>query len=149
MLIYRQSLTFSLWPKPFLAISMQIWTKFLTTFHGLYAVPIQIQINSITYFHWKIVALAGIWTRDNPSTKPICYQLSYPGLDWLCKLHLVWNIQTKSKDFSFTLLAKLIILETGYMNAFDNKFSNMSPPWTLWKNTNVFHNLNQNKGLTL
>ena len=29
----------------------------------------------------KILALAGIWTRDFPGTKPICYQLSYPGLD--------------------------------------------------------------------
>ena len=37
--------------------------------------------NPVTYFHWKILALAGIWTRDLPGTKPICYQLSYPGLD--------------------------------------------------------------------
>ena len=37
--------------------------------------------NPITYFHWKILTLAGIWTRDLPGTKPICYQLSYPGLD--------------------------------------------------------------------
>ena len=35
----------------------------------------------ITYFHWKILALAGIWTWDLTGTKPICYQLSYPGLD--------------------------------------------------------------------
>ena len=35
----------------------------------------------VTYFHWKIFALARIWTQDLPSTKPICYQLSYPGLD--------------------------------------------------------------------
>ena len=31
--------------------------------------------------NWKTLALAGIWTRDLPGTKPICYQLSYPGLD--------------------------------------------------------------------
>ena len=37
--------------------------------------------NSVTYFHWKMLALSGIWTGDVPSTKPICYQLSYPGLD--------------------------------------------------------------------
>ena len=36
---------------------------------------------SITYFHWKILSLAGIWTPDLLSTKPMRYQLSYPGLD--------------------------------------------------------------------
>ena len=35
----------------------------------------------ITNFHWKIISLARIWTPDLPSTKPICDQLSYPGLD--------------------------------------------------------------------
>ena len=34
-----------------------------------------------TYFHWKILSLAGIWTQNLPGIKPICYQLSYPGLD--------------------------------------------------------------------
>ena len=42
---------------------------------------------SITYFHWKILVLARIWTQDLPSTKPICYQLSYPGLDWVHMSH--------------------------------------------------------------
>ena len=37
--------------------------------------------NPVTYFHWKILALAEFWTRDLPGTKPICYQLSYSGLD--------------------------------------------------------------------
>ena len=37
---------------------------------------------SITYFHWKIIFLAGIWTLDLPSSKPMHYQLSYPGLDF-------------------------------------------------------------------
>ena len=36
---------------------------------------------SITYFHWKILTFAGIWTSDIPSTKPMRYQSSYPGLD--------------------------------------------------------------------
>ena len=40
---------------------------------------------SIIYFQWKI---AGIWTRDILGTKPICYQLSYPGLDWYLKTKL-------------------------------------------------------------
>ena len=47
---------------------------------------------SVTYFHWKILALA-IWTRDLPGTKPIWYQLSYPGLDHYTKikaLNLPW-----------------------------------------------------------
>ena len=38
-------------------------------------------LNPVTYFHWKIITLARIWTLDLPGTKPICYQLSYPGLD--------------------------------------------------------------------
>ena len=46
-----------------------------------YAVAIQIAMNSIIYFHWKILAFAGIWTQDLPGTKLICYQLSYSGLD--------------------------------------------------------------------
>ena len=37
--------------------------------------------NHVVFFHWKILALAKIWIRDVPGTKPICYQLSYPGLD--------------------------------------------------------------------
>ena len=40
---------------------------------------------SVTYFHWKILALAGILTQNLPSSKPICYQLSYPGLDFFVK----------------------------------------------------------------
>ena len=42
---------------------------------------ILIQIRSFTYFHWKILALARIWTRDLTDTKPIDYQLSSPGLN--------------------------------------------------------------------
>ena len=36
---------------------------------------------SITYFHWKVISIDGIWTSDLPSTKPMRYQLNYPGLD--------------------------------------------------------------------
>ena len=39
------------------------------------------KFRSQIYFHWKIIALAWIWTWALPSTKPICSQLSYPGLD--------------------------------------------------------------------
>ena len=42
---------------------------------------IKFEFWSLTYFHWKILAFAGIWTRDFPGTKQICYQQSYPGLD--------------------------------------------------------------------
>ena len=45
--------------------------------------------NPVTYFHWKILTLAGIWTRYLTGTKPICYQLSYPGLDSIVGLTLV------------------------------------------------------------
>ena len=44
--------------------------------------------NPVTYFHWKIIALAGIWTLDLPGTKSICYQLSNPGLDWCQRICL-------------------------------------------------------------
>ena len=47
--------------------------------------------NPVTYFHWKILTLAGIWTQDLPGTKPICYQLSYPGFDWS------WENETSNK----------------------------------------------------
>ena len=44
---------------------------------------------SITYYHWKIIALAGIWTLDLPSTKLMSYQWSYPGLDHVPMLRFV------------------------------------------------------------
>ena len=50
--------------------------------------------NIVTYFHWKILALAGIRTRDLPGTKPICYKFSYPGLD---PQELFASLGTKSK----------------------------------------------------
>ena len=43
-------------------------------------------LNNPVTFHRKILALAGIWTRDLPGTKLICYQLSYPGLDNVWKI---------------------------------------------------------------
>ena len=48
-------------------------------------IRIQIQTIQLLIFTEKILTLAGIWTRDLPGTKPICYQLSYPGLDYLYK----------------------------------------------------------------
>ena len=45
---------------------------------------------SVTYFHWKILAPAGIWTRDLPGTKPICSQLSYPGLNFFSRHYYIF-----------------------------------------------------------
>ena len=50
-----------------------------STFRYIY--PYSNSKNPVTYFHLKILALAGIWTQDLTGSKPICYQLSYPGLD--------------------------------------------------------------------
>ena len=70
----------------FLQILVDLCTAFMycckSTIYRLYAVAIQIQINTISYFHRKILALAGNWIRNFPRTKPLCYQLSYPGLDF-------------------------------------------------------------------
>ena len=38
--------------------------------------------NPVTYFYWNIFAFAGIWTQELTGTKPICYQLSYPGISY-------------------------------------------------------------------
>ena len=62
-----------------------LWTLLLLRYGYLYSNS----NNSVTYFHWKILALAGIWTRDFPGTKPICYQLSYHAakmLSWRTKI---------------------------------------------------------------
>ena len=48
-------------------------------------------------FHWKILTLAGIWTRELPGTKPICYQLSCRGLD-MVGLSDFWS-HSKSGSF--------------------------------------------------
>ena len=50
--------------------------KVSTRNHG-----INVQYLYDTYYHWKILALAGIWTSDFPSTKPMRNQFSYPGLN--------------------------------------------------------------------
>ena len=47
--------------------------------------------NPVTYYHCKIFALAGIWTRDLPGTKQWSY-LQYPGLDWFTHLNSFWSI---------------------------------------------------------
>ena len=54
------------------------WSKY-TIAEYLLEIYIRIQIRTIHLL--KILALAGIRTWDLPGTKPICYQLSYPGLD--------------------------------------------------------------------
>ena len=43
---------------------------------------IRIQIRTIQL----LIFTAGIWTQDLTGTKPICYQLSYPGLDLIKKI---------------------------------------------------------------
>ena len=43
---------------------------------------------SSNLFSLKILALAGIWTRDLPGIKPICYQLSYPGLNYITRVYI-------------------------------------------------------------
>ena len=55
----------------FLNVGLPKESIFLTIFYGLY---FSHQYTNITnyiyscYFHWKILALAGIWTRDLPGT---------------------------------------------------------------------------------
>ena len=52
----------------------------------------------VVYFHWKILARAGIWTRDLPGTKRICYQLSYPGWPiWRVSINFFWCSSTTKR----------------------------------------------------
>ena len=68
--------------------SKLLWSEFWIICVGIiyqtlsfnFVLHFELLIVTFTYFHWKILALAGIWTRDLPVTKPICFQLSYPGL---------------------------------------------------------------------
>ena len=53
-----------------------------------------ININrSVTYFHWKIIALAGIWTGDLRGTNPRCYQLSHTCLDETFRLSIFLSVK--------------------------------------------------------
>ena len=66
------------------------------------------------YFHWKILSLAWIWTSDLLSTKPMRYQLSYPGLDKSYLLGIVqfafWKRTFGSLVFTFWCMLKPINL---------------------------------------
>ena len=53
-------------------------------------------IISYQVFSLKIRALARIWTRDLPGTKPICYQMSYPGLNQKKLLNWFWKLCYKT-----------------------------------------------------
>ena len=57
--------------------------------------------NPVTYFHWKIPALAGICTWDLPGTKPICYQLSYSGWIENCFKQVLFRSESFSNFYNF------------------------------------------------
>ena len=85
-----------MWRNSFFLVPSSEETSFLTTFYDLYFSHHYTHIthykscwtfcvgrysysnsnNPVTYFHWKILALAGIWTRDLPSTKPAWIRLA-------------------------------------------------------------------------
>ena len=74
------------WPPSMINISVIIthilhYKSCWTFCVGSYSYSYSNSNNPVSYFHWKIVALARIWTLYPPGTKQICYQLSYPGLD--------------------------------------------------------------------
>ena len=62
--------------------------------------------NPVNYFHWKIIALAGIWTRDLPGTKPI---------DLSCIVFFQTNMHrclasTKTFSIIFTIHGKFCLM---------------------------------------
>ena len=63
---------------------------------------------SVQLFLWEILTLAGIWTRDVPGTKPICCQLSYPGLDIENKLTEIEIEIVATKNRSEPVLLQII-----------------------------------------
>ena len=78
-------------------------SKFLLFWHNEYILHYQ-------YFHWKILALAGIWTWDLPGTKPICYQLSYPGLDkFSCSVFYLFSHSVKFLAVQFSIYSAVWI----------------------------------------
>ena len=56
----------------------------------------------ITYFHWQIISLDGIWTLHLPSIKPMHHQLSYPGFDLTQVLEKVTFVRTTAHFSLFT-----------------------------------------------
>ena len=63
------------------------------------ALSISCNFNQINEWRFFMLALAGIWTRDFPGTKPICYQLSYPGLDQIQESRKKWIMFFLKKTF--------------------------------------------------
>ena len=119
--------------------------------------------NSFTYFHWKSLALAGIWTRYLPGTKPICYQLSYLGLDLfpISILNFTWYTtasffpsliffsSAQMKSSYFYLWASL---QAGVKVVFNKLFKNSQFFWyfvvdyTFYETCLVFYKINFAKG---
>ena len=66
--------------------------------------------NPITYFHWKIIAIAGISTGDLTYTKPICYHLSYPGLDDFIQFHKNFPLNLVKKVLSYVNPHKTVLV---------------------------------------
>ena len=60
-----------IYEKKILMLALLVEYIFLTTFYGLYFI----------IFIEKFSPLTGFEPGTSPGTKPICYQLSYPGLD--------------------------------------------------------------------
>ena len=124
-------------------------TYFLTTFYDLHFSHHYTHItysnsnsnNQVTYFLWKILALARIWTRDLPGTKPICYQLSYPGLDQRCSLfvdhipHLVFlvNLITTTVNKSPVVFLQFIKIKFHFLHSWNLNYINFpSAKLTEW-----------------
>ena len=71
-------------------------------------------------FHWKILALVGIWTRELPGNKLICYQLSYHGLETLLpiiqsfslRINATYHTHSKFQTFLSARLRSRISLKT-------------------------------------
>ena len=80
--------------------------------------------NPVTYIHWKILALAWIL----PGTKPICYQLSYPGLDTL-------GIMVLTVFFSLDPLRLLLECRSILCQLFAQDWPNLS--WSRFNNVGV------------
>ena len=62
--------------------------------------------NPVTYFHWKIIALAGIRTWDLPGTKPICF----PGLYIIRQVNYYFTCFWQLNTFSFFRMGLMNLL---------------------------------------
>ena len=105
----------SYWPPSTVYISViNTQTLQITFLHEMPKRRIHIGIkywnDPVTFFHWKILALARIWTWDLPGTKPICYQLSYPGLDNLVLSNKEWIVPPPLPYIAFPLPVKELFI---------------------------------------